>query len=363
MPFAAQIESVRAAIANIGGSQAGQDFRTLIEGLVQWQAQTNPTPPAATNPAAASATQAGPVGVTAQVSGANGVYSIAIDNGDQNGRAVWNQIAYATVQSFTAGLVTMAPTAATQITINLPGETLFFRLRSSFDQKSWSAWQFIGDSPVQPVASGLVTAAAQDEGVAFNQTNYAIVSSAAVGGAAAVRIAGPSGGASAATRQKGPVQSILPGGVVDNVPFGTSHFVGYKPGPTGYRLLPTLADVLQDNLAPVGKVSVVDSGTPTLPALTPVIVSGYLVGATGALGTGLSALPTLTVSDPGGPGAGAVIVGVGPVAGSLTGTQVLNPGNGHYDSNTIITASGGIGSGASGGGTAAGGNGGRMTAV
>jgi hypothetical protein len=51
------------------------------------------------------------------------------------------------------------------------------------------------------------------------------------------------------------------------------------------------------------------------------------------------------------------------VAGSLTGTQVLNPGNGLYDSHTIITASGGIGSGASGGGTAAGGNGGRMTAV
>ena len=107
MPFAAQIESVRAAIAQTAGGSAGEDFRTFAEGLVQWTAQHNPNPPAAANPAAPMATQAAPAGVSASVMGANGVYTISIDNGNQNGRAVWNEIGYSTTQRFSTALTTM----------------------------------------------------------------------------------------------------------------------------------------------------------------------------------------------------------------------------------------------------------------
>lgn len=364
MPFAAQIENVRAAISNVAGSGAAEDFRTLAEGLVQWTAAHNPNPPATVNPAIVTSTQAAPTGVSASVTGGNGVYTIAIDNGQQNGRTVWTEVSYSTVQSFTIALTTMPPTAATSVTINKPGQTFFFRIRSSFDQKSWSTYRFIGDSPVAAVSSGLLTSAASGEGVTFNQTNYAVVSSATSGGAALVTIAGASGATTALVRQKGPVQQTLPGAVVDNVPFGVNLFVGYNMDP-GYRLLPTLADVLQDDLVPIGKVSVVDSGTPSLPTITPIIVNGYIVGATWTGDNGLSAPPALTVTDPGSlpPASGAVLAVTGVSGGHIEGIQVLNSGNGHYDSNTVVTPSGGIGAGTPGGGLAAGGNGGRMTAV
>lgn len=364
MPLAPQIESVRSALAKTASSTAAEDFRVLMEGLVQGQQATNPNALAVSSTAHAQgqATQAAPAGVSVSVSGANGVYTISINNGNQNGRTVWNEISYSTVQSFTAALTTMAPTAATSVTINLPGKTLYFRCRSSFDQKSWSAYQFVGDAPVAPVSSGLVSAAAQEEAVAFNQTNYAVVSSAAVGGAAVVTIAGPSGSTASVVRQKGSVQSTQPGGVVANVPFGTNLFVGYSQS-LSYVLKPTLADVLADNLTPVGKVSVVDAGSPTQPTVTPIVVNGYVLGATWTGENGLSAPPILTVTDPGGTGADAVLVVTGVSNGKITGIQVANGGNGHYDNNTVVTSTGGIGQGTPGGGTAAGGNGGRMTAV
>ena len=92
MPFAAQIENVRAAISNVAGSGAAEDFRTLAEGLVQWTAAHNPNPPATVNPAIVTSTQAAPTGVSASVTGGNGVYTIAIDNGQQNGRTVWTEV-------------------------------------------------------------------------------------------------------------------------------------------------------------------------------------------------------------------------------------------------------------------------------
>ena len=363
MPFAAQIENVRSAIAKTAGSAAAEDFRVLAEGLVQWQAANNPNPPAAGG-GVAQATQAAPSGVVISVAGANGVYTVHLGWGiesvvtGQNGRTVWFEVSYSATKSFSTAVTTLPVTAATQMTLNLPGETLFFRVRASYDRMSWS--EYVPASQ-QAVSSGLVTAAVQDEAVAFNQTNYAVVTSEAVGGAAVVKIAGASGPASSLVRQKGSVQSALPGAVVANVPFGVNQFVGYSEK-QGYALKPTLADVLADNLAPIGKVSVVDTGVPTLPQISLVLGAGGAVLAWNVTdqGNGITEPVTLAITTTTGTGAtpGQQTIENGKLISVAPG----NPGQ-NYGGGDTVTAAGGIGQGAPGGGTASGGNGGRMTAV
>ena len=380
MPFAAQIENVRSAIAKTAGSAAAEDFRVLAEGLVQWQAANNPNPPAAGG-GVAQATQAAPSGVVISVAGANGVYTVHLGWGiesvfadveaqlhrfavmnhavtGQNGRTVWFEVSYSATKSFSTAVTTLPVTAATQMTLNLPGETLFFRVRASYDRMSWS--EYVPASQ-QAVSSGLVTAAVQDEAVAFNQTNYAVVTSEAVGGAAVVKIAGASGPASSLVRQKGSVQSALPGAVVANVPFGVNQFVGYSEK-QGYALKPTLADVLADNLAPIGKVSVVDTGVPTLPQISLVLGAGGAVLAWNVTdqGNGITGPLTLAINTSTGTGAtpGQQTIENGKLISIAPG----NPGQ-NYGGGDTVTAAGGIGQGAPGGGTASGGNGGRMTAV
>lgn len=337
----------------IGGNK--NDLRTLLQNLVlndQTLATSTGTQFGQSAQNVAPPAQAG-----FAVSGANGAYTATIANPAGVVASLWHEVSYSTVKGFTSNVTTLPATQATSVTLNLPGQSLFFRLRSSTNRQTWNDYQLSSQSVV---SSGLISSAATSAGAAFNQTNFGVVTSTAVGASANVQVQGAGSALSSMVAVKGKNQSILPGATIIGVTPGSSQFVAWTG--SNYVLRPTLAAVLDDDLTPVGKVSVVGTGTPTLPVVTPIISGGHIIGTSFTPGAGLSAVPTFTVTDPGGPGTGAVVVGTGVTAGELDGIQILNSGD-NYDGSTLITASGGVFPGQDGGGTAAGGNGGRLTAV
>lgn len=300
-----------------------------------------------------------PAGVAWTVQGANGVFTASItDPGTAKPNTIWHEVSYSPLVSFTQNVTTLPATTGLSVTIPAPGQSYFFRLRSSFDKKTWTPYLLASTSII---AAGLVESAAMAAGAAFNQTNYGVVNSQAAGSSASVTISGTGGDLTAYTAVRGATELLRPSGTIVGVTPGSEQFVGWDG--EQYHLKPTLASVLADNLEPVGKVSVVSTAMPTLPTIIPVISGGGIVGFNvTAGGAGASQPYTLTITDPGGPGTGATAGAQTIVAGVL---QSVAPGNAgeNYDGNTVVTPSGGTGGGSSGGGTAVGGNGGRLTAV
>lgn len=300
-----------------------------------------------------------PSGVTFTASGANGVISIAItDPTTAKPNSVWHEISYGTLVSFTQNVTTMSPTTNTTLSIPASGQSLFVRLRSSFDKVTWSAYQLASTSAID---AGLVESSAMAPAAAFNQTNFGVVNSQASGSAAAVTISGTGGDLTSYPAVKGSTQVIRPSATVVGVEPESEQFVAWDG--TGFQLKPTLAGVLADGLEPVGAVSVVSTATPTLPTIVPIIAGGGIVGydVTNG-GEGASEPYDLTIFDSGG-GSGATAGAQTIVAGVL---ESVAPGNAGrlYTGATTVTPSGGAGGGGTtGGGTASGGNGGRLTAV
>ena len=353
--FQVLVESVCRSLDN-GEQPQTEDFRQLMT-MLQLNLQSVLPGGNWVTPGGVKATGAAtPAGISFSVTGSNGAYNYAIQNPGNQGKQVWFRISYSTLKSFTKNVTVLPITNSTSGSVNLPGSSLFFQLEASFDQVNWSRPQLASTAAID---SGLVSSGATSNAGAFNQTNYGIVTSVAVGSQAEVQIQGASGPYTSMVAQKGPSQSILPGATIAGVTPGSDLFVGWSG--KKYVLRTTLADLLADDtITPIGKVSVVGTGVPTLPTVTPIISGGHIIGLNWTPGAGLSAIPTFTVVD--GPGTGAIVVGTGVSAGQLTGMQILNSGQ-NYDGSTVINAAGGIFPGSAGGGTALGGNGGRLTAV
>lgn len=353
LPYAAEIENIRSSIPG----DAGEDFRVVAEALIGAIQTIAPNTLRGASPGA-TPSAAAPAGTSIRVTGANGVFSIEVGDGNQNGRQVWKEISYSTVKGFTSNVTILPLTTATSTTLNAPGATYFFRMRTSFDQVNWSGYEL---ASVDAVAAGLVSSSATAAGAAFNQTNFGVVTSRAAGATADVIISGANGPLTSLPAIKGSTVSLLPAAAVSNVPAGSTQFVAWDGA--RYQLRPTLASVLADNLTPIGKVSVVSTAAPTLPVIHPIIAGGGVVGFNVVSGGAGAAEPyTLTITDPGGPGGGATAGAQTIVAGVLLSVAPGNAGA-NYDGNTIVTPSGGSGGGEPGGGTALGGNGGRLTAV
>lgn len=292
------------------------------------------------------------------VSGANGSFSYQITPAAQSISAtIYQQVAYSPVKNFGGQVTTLPVSTATSGNIPAPGQTVFVRFRSSYDQQNWNAWT-VGTAAV---SSGLQSSAAQDNNTVLNQSNYLYVDSQSAGGAANVRVYGAAGPYNSGIAVKGAVESIAPSATIVNVAQDSSQFVSY----TGemYRVTPQLPGTFPDTDTPIGKVAVVGGGSPTLPVINLLVQGGYVVGikSTSTFGTGLTQLPTFVVSDA--TGHGATIIATGLSGGAITGIQVTNNGDGNYSSTPTVTASGGTFTGSTGGGTATGGNGGRMTDV
>ena len=355
----------RALVENVARNlppDAADDFRNLMNEIVLGNL-TALSPGGNLIKAGGSqpGSSAPPQGVGFSVSGANGVFTVTITPpASAKASTVWYEISYGPLASFTQGVTTMAPSSSLSASIPAPGVSAFFRLRASFDKQSWSAYQLASTAAIN---AGLVVAEAMASAAAFNQTNYAEVNSQAVGSSAIVTIGGTGGPLTSYTAVKGGTKLVMPSATIVGVAPGSEQFVAVTGDPQ-FVLKPNLASVFDNGLSPVGKVSVVSTAIPTLPTIHPIIAGGGIVGFDVVDGgAGASQPYTLSISDPGGPGAGATAGTQTIVAGVLVSVAPGNAGH-DYDGNTIVTPSGGSGGGGQpGGGTAAGGNGGRLTAV
>lgn len=292
------------------------------------------------------------------VSGANAVYTVTITPPALPQPVVlWHRVSYSQTKGFTSGVTQLEPTTSTSLSLNLPGQSLFFRLESSFNKQVWNQPVLAAQTAL---ASGLVSSAATNEAGSFNQTNLAVVTSVAVGSSAAVQVQGAGGSLTSLVTLKGSVQSVLPAATIVGVTPGSTQYVG-ADGEGGYVLRPTLGALLDDGITPIGKLSVVSTAAPTPPTIVPVISNGYIIGySVTDGGAGASGPYTLTYGSVGS-GSGATFGEQTIVGGVLIAIAPGNPGNGAYADGTTVTASGGTGLGTPGGGTAEATTAGRLT--
>ena len=290
------------------------------------------------------------------VSGANGAFNAQITNPAQSiNKTIYHELSYCAVASFVGSATTLPVQTTTQLTLPAPGITAFWRLRSSYDQTNWNAYQ------VQPgtVSSGLQSSAASENATVLNQTNYANIDSASnvAETSAIVRIYGKAGLNTQYPSVKGSVESIQPSATIINVPFSTEQVIGHDG--SDYVARGTLPEVLMDGTTPVGAVSVVGSGALTLPVVSVSVNSLGHVTAWNVVsgGNAISDALTLVINDVG--------VGATPGAQTITGGILISiangaSGSGYTPGTQTVTVTGGMYAGSTGGGQSIGGNGGRL---
>ena len=237
-----------------------------------------------------------------------------------------------------------------------PGATLYWRLRSSYDQTTWNAYTYAG-----AVSAGLQSSAASEPETNLNQTNFARVDSIGAGGSATIRVYGSGGVGTSWTSGSGTNTKVVPAGTILNVTYGTTQFVAWDG--SKYQIKSSLSQVLPDGWIPVGSTSVVSNGSGlVLPTIAPVITSGHIIGFNVTNGgNDITGTLTFVIADSGG-GTGATVGPATVSGGVLQSLGAGNPGSG-YSGATTVTASGGVGGGIAGGGGASGNNGGRLFGV
>jgi hypothetical protein len=346
-------------LAQINSAARGNsDLRETLTGihlaLQSLYAQTGTTPLTKVDATAAAFT-APPAASTLAVSGANGSFTVSITAAQSSNNApVYQELSSSTVANFASGATVYPVSTNTSYVFPNPGATLYWRLRSSYNQQNWSRYV------VQPgaVSSGLMSSATAGNNLSLNQSNYATVDSVAAGSTATVRIYGSGGVGTAWTSILGNGSKVIASGTIMNVAYGASGFVvwdGQK-----YQLKPQLAQTFPDTWVPVGKVSVIANASGlVLPVIHAVVTGGAIVAYQIINpGNGLTAAPLLTITDSTGSGATATAV---VTAGAVTQVTPGSAGSG-YSATPTVTASGGVSGGAAGGGGATGDNGGRLYA-
>jgi hypothetical protein len=351
--------ALKVNLAQINSAARGNnDLRETLTGihlaLQSLYAQTG-TPPLTKVDTTAAAFTPPPAPSRLTVNGANGSFSVSVTT-PQNATntPIYQEISSSPVANFVSGVTTYPVSTNTSYVFPNPGTTLYWRLRSSYDQQNWSSYL------AQPgaVSSGLMSSAAIASNLGLNQSNYATVDSVADGSTATVRVYGSGGVGTSWTSILGSSSRVIPSGTMMNIAYGTNGFVvwdGQK-----YQLKPQLTQTFPDTWLPVGKVSVIANGSGlVLPVIHAVVTSGAIVAYQIINpGNGLTAPPTLTITDSSGSGATATAV---VSAGAVTQVNPGSAGSG-YSSSPTVTASGGVSGGAAGGGGATGNNGGRLYA-
>jgi hypothetical protein len=296
------------------------------------------------------------------VTGANGNFTVNVTlpqqasgssaPGNASNAPIYQEISSSTAADFSANVTTYPLSVNTSFNFANPGATLYWRLRSTYNQVAYNSYSKLSGA----VSAGLQSSAATQPNVSLNQSNFATVDSIGAGAAATVRVYGSGGPGSSWTSILGTSSKVLPAGTILNVPYGSNLYVAWDG--SKYQTKPSLTQVFPDGWIPVGKVSVISSGAGlVLPTFHAVVTSGSIVAInTVTAGSGMTAVPTLTITDTSGTGATAVCTISG---GSVTGVQVTNAGSG-YSSTPAVTASGGVAAGTGGGGGPQGVNTGRL---
>jgi hypothetical protein len=300
------------------------------------------------------------------VTGANGIFTVTITlpqsaSGsaaptNPSNQAIYQELSSSTSANFSANVTKYPLSTNTLYTFTLPGQTLYWRLRGTYDQKTYNQYT------VQPgaVSSGLQSSAATSPNLPLSQTNFARIDSIGAGGTATIRVYGSGGVGTAWTSILGTASKVIPAGTILNVTYGSTVFVAWDGA--RYQLKPSLSQAFPDTWIPVGATSVISNGSGlSLPTITPVISTpgGNIIGfnITGP-GNDITGPLTFVIYDSGG-GTGATVGPATITAGALTALGAGNPGA-LYTPATTVTASGGISGGVSGGGGAQGTNGGRL---
>jgi hypothetical protein len=346
-------------LAQINSAAKGNsDLRETLTGihlaLQSLYAQTGTTPLSKVD-ATANAFTAPPAPSQLAVTGANGSFSVSITpTRSATNTPIYQEISSSPSANFGSGVTVYPISTNTSYVFPSPGVTLYWRLRSSYNQQNWSSYL------VQPgaVSSGLVSSAATSSNLSLNQSNYATVDSVAAGGTATVRVYGSGGVGTSWTSILGNSSKVIASGTIMNVAYSTNGFVvwdGQK-----YQLKPQLAQTFPDTWVPVGKVSVIANASGlVLPVIHAVVTGGAIVAYQIVNpGNGLTAAPVLTITDSSGSGATATAV---VASGAVTQVMPGSAGSG-YASTPTVTASGGVSGGSAGGGGATGNNGGRLYA-
>ena len=339
-----------------GNSDLRETLTSIHLALQSLYAQTGSAPIAKVDTRAATFI-APPSPSRLSVTGANGSFSVAITNSPNtnvNNAPVYNELSSSPVANFVSGVTVYPINTNTSFVLPNPGTTLYFRLRSSYNQQNWSSYL------VQPgaVSAGLVSSAATGSNLSLNQSNYATVDSVAAGGTATVRVYGSGGAGTSWASVLGANSKVIPAGTIMNVAYASNGFVvwdGQK-----YQMKPQLAQTFPDTWVPVGKVSVIANASGlVLPVIHAVVTGGAIVAYQIVNpGNGLTSAPVLTITDSSGSGATATTV---VSAGAVTQVLPGSAGSG-YSATPVVTASGGVSGGAAGGGGANGNNGGRLYA-
>jgi hypothetical protein len=355
-------------LAQINSAAKGNsDLRETLTGmhlaLQSLYAQTGSTPLTKIDAVAASFT-APPAPSQLAVTGANGSFTVSITTPQNASGAtaprnatnapIYQELSSSPVANFISAVTTYPVSTNTSYVLPNPGVTLYWRLRSSYNQQNWSSYI------AQPgaVSSGLMSSAASGNNLSLNQSNYATVDSVANGSTATVRVYGSGGIGTAWTSILGNGSKVIPSGTILNVAYATNGFVVWD-GQT-YQLKPQLAQTFPDTWVPVGKVSVIANASGlALPVIHAVVTGGAIVAYQIINpGNGLTAAPTLAITDSSGSGATATAV---VAAGAVTQVTPGSAGSG-YSSTPTVTATGGVSGGVAGGGGATGNNGGRLYA-
>lgn len=294
-----------------------------------------------------------PAAASLSVSGANGIFTLAIGNATQTiASTPYHEVSYSTSANF-GNAVALPVSSSTSLTVPLPGVTYFWRIRSSYDQKNFNAYAPASGNAA--VSSGLQSSAATSDAAVLNQTNYANIDSQDNGsGSANVRIFGKAGPGFMYPAVKGAAETILPSATIVKVPFSSQRVVAYNGR---YSVQPTLPMVLADGMTPTGSVSVVGAGAVTLPRVDPVEFGNGIVGYNvSSQGNGLTQNVTITIV---GTGTGATAGTQTILGGKLISVAPGNLGTGYGpDTTTVVT--GGVSSGSTGGGQSLGGQNGRL---
>ena len=238
----------------IGGNK--EDLRTL---LLQYNAQltlhnqttgTNWVDP--TSGVQKASTTPPPL-ASAEVSGANGVFTAQVTNPSQAANAtIYHEFSYSPVKNFSQNVTTLPVTAQTQITIPNPGATLFVRYRSSYDKQHWNSHQLASNSSI---AAGLQSSAASEPATALNNWNFATVKgSGAPGQVPLIQVYGPNGPYSGYPAGRGTTQFNRPSATILNTDFTQSQIVAFDG--KQFQVGTTLPAVMKDSWEPVGQALV-----------------------------------------------------------------------------------------------------------
>jgi hypothetical protein len=305
---------------------------------------------------------AAPAKCALSVTGANGSFTVTITLPQQasgssapansTNAQIYQQLQSSTTPDFSSGNQSYPISTNTHYVFANPGATLYWRLRSSYNQVSWNAWANFEGS----VAAGLQTSAATQPNVSLNQSNFATVDSVAAGGTATVRVYGSGGVGTSWTSILGNSSKVIPGGTVLNIAYGSNLYVAWDG--SRYQVKPSLTQVFPDGWTPAGKVSVIANGAGLVLPTFKAIVSGGAIVAIQILtaGNGMTSAPILTITDSTGSGATAVCT---ISAGAVTGVTVTNAGT-TYSGTPTVTPTGGVSGGVGGGGGPQGVNTGRL---